>query len=535
MTSGFHQMAVDIDLQHYLTFATEEGHYSWSRAPMGPTNVPPYFQQVLTTEVFPDFVNRILVIYMDDLLNWAKDFEELLERLRAILIRARKFNVTFNPKKSKFGLREVEYLGHLLSAEGLNFSEEKKKQFVNLDKPLTLGELKSMVGLASYFRDHIRSHAMIAAPLNEALGQYDKKKKNKIIEWNSEMDDAFEKIRNAIINCPTLSFHDPTAPIRLFTDASHYGIGAYLCQIVKQKELPVGFISKTLNKQEKKWHIYDKEAYSIYYALKKWDTLLRDNHFTLFTDHKNLTYLDKDPSARVQRWRMAVQQFSCDVAFLTTEENEIADHFSRLCPEELDAQQEILSIQEMNSDFYDITHELHILENVNKIRISENKYNVLSACHNTMVGHFGYDQTEGRVKQYLKHPPERANLKDVQDLKTTWSAADIRREVRIFIRQCPCCNKMQKIKLGIVTKKYTIKRYGLFQLIYMDSLKLPKSKQGNEYLLVIIDSFSRYIKIYIIKTLTAQEAADCLLDYICDFPTPEAIVTDNATQFQIKQ
>jgi hypothetical protein len=71
--------------------------------------------------------------------------------------------------------------------------------------------------------------------------------------------------------------------------------------------------------------------------------------------------------------RMAVQQFSCDVAFLTTEENEIADHFSRLCPEELDAQQELLSIQEMNSDYYDITQELHILENVNKIRIPENK------------------------------------------------------------------------------------------------------------------------------------------------------------------
>ena len=139
MTSGFHQMAVDISVQDYLAFMTEDGLLTWTRAPMGPKNVPPYFQQVMSTEVFPDFLLIILAIYMDDILAWAKDFREMLQRLRLILERARTFHILFNPNKSKFGLKQVEYVGHLLSEDGLNFSSEKKEYFVTLKQCQTKG------------------------------------------------------------------------------------------------------------------------------------------------------------------------------------------------------------------------------------------------------------------------------------------------------------------------------------------------------------------------------------------------------------
>ena len=122
--------------------------------------------------------------------------------------------------------------------------------------------------------------------------------------------------QEAIVNCQMLFYRDHSAPIRLYTDASDYGIGGYLCQVIDNIEQPIAFISKTLTRAEKKWSVYEKEAYAIFYALRKWEHYLQGVKFTLFTDHRNLTFLEKDPSPKVQRWRIAVQEYDFDVARL---------------------------------------------------------------------------------------------------------------------------------------------------------------------------------------------------------------------------
>jgi hypothetical protein len=102
------------------------------------------------------------------------------------------------------------------------------------------------------------------------------------------------------------------------------------------EEVPIEFISKTLTKVERRWSTYEKEAYAIFYALRKWEHHLQNTKFTLFTDHKNLTYLTKDPSQKVMRWRLAVQDYDFDIAYIPGPDNIIADGFSRLCPQKLE-------------------------------------------------------------------------------------------------------------------------------------------------------------------------------------------------------
>jgi len=234
----------------------------------------------------------------------------------------------------------VEYVGHLINELGINFSDDKKALVANWERPTDMGGLKSFIGLAGYFRRHIRGYAELVHPLNELCEGYDKKKKGAKLEWDEISAKAFTDTQNAIVNCQTLYFRDQSAPLRVYTDASDYGIGAYLCQVIVDDEQPIAFISKTLSKAEKKWSVYEKEAFAIFYSLRKWEHFLQGTKFTLFTDHKNLTYLNKDPSPKVMRWKVAVQEYDFDVAYIEGHKNVIADGFSRLCPKDLDAELE---------------------------------------------------------------------------------------------------------------------------------------------------------------------------------------------------
>ena len=158
------------------------------------------------------------------------------------------------------------------------------------------------------------------------------------MEWTEPAQQAFDTVKEAINNCPTLFFMDWNAPVFLATDASDYGIGAYLYQVVDGKQKPIRFMSKSLNTTELKWSTIDKEMYAIVYALFKFDHLLRDIKFTLQTDHKNLTYLVDSRSPRVQRWRSEIQQYNMVVTHIPGEDNVVADAFSRqldLTPEQI--------------------------------------------------------------------------------------------------------------------------------------------------------------------------------------------------------
>jgi hypothetical protein len=146
-------------------------------------------------------------------------------------------------------------------------------------------------------------HSDIVKPLNMMLRNYDKNRK---LVWTDETTKAFEEIKRAIHECPTLFFPNDADPIHVYTDASDYGIGAYICQIVDGIERAVAFMSMTLIDEKTRWSTLDKEAYAIYYTFQRYEYLLRDVKCTVHTDHKNLIHLHDDSaplvviSARIQ-------------------------------------------------------------------------------------------------------------------------------------------------------------------------------------------------------------------------------------------
>jgi hypothetical protein len=169
-------------------------------------------------------------------------------------------------------------------------------------------------------------------PLNDLLKDYDKRRR---LVWTEETKQAFEDMKTAIHECPSLFFMDETLPVYLHTDASKYGIGAYLFQMTSDgRELPIAFISKTLTDTQRRWHTPQKEAYAIYYAFKELKHLLIGVKFLLRTDHKNLIYINDTMTEMVIRWKIAVQEYDFDIEHIPGVDNIVADGLSRLIPDE---------------------------------------------------------------------------------------------------------------------------------------------------------------------------------------------------------
>jgi hypothetical protein len=211
---------------------------------MGLKGSPSYFQSLLSTEVLGGLIMNICEIYLDDVIVFADNAHGLAARLRRCFERFREKGITLNPSKCKLFVPSVEYCGHLIDKEGLHFLPSKLEGVSSFPLPETQQGLRSFLGLANWFRDHIADHSRMVRPLHGMLAGYQKHKK---LTWTPELSQAFINIKRAIQECPKLFFLDDESPIFLHTDASQYGMGAYLFQVKNGREYPIRFLSKAFD------------------------------------------------------------------------------------------------------------------------------------------------------------------------------------------------------------------------------------------------------------------------------------------------
>jgi len=338
MTSGYHQFPLHPDDSKYTSFITYMGIYEWNRIVMGLSGAGSNFQERMATEVLASLIYVTCEVYLDDILVYGTTEHELLTRVREILERFRAFHVFFNPKKVEIGLERLEFVGHLIDKYGIHMTDSKLDSIRNFPQPVLKRELKSFLGLANYFRDHVRHHSSLAKPLQDAIQGYSAKDRNHRIKWTDDLSSAFVTMKDAVSKSQKLNFLRDDLEIFLQTDASDYGIGAYLFQKVPtpttNTEHPIMFISKSLDKVQCKWSTPEKEMYAIWYALKKMEHLIRDTHFILETDHENLTREKTTGSPKVLRWKLDIQQYDYTIRHIKGVDNVVADGFSRLCDKE---------------------------------------------------------------------------------------------------------------------------------------------------------------------------------------------------------
>jgi hypothetical protein len=406
LTTGYNQFPLDENSKKFTAFKVDIGEYEWNRVVMGLSGAGSHFQQKMAIEVLNGLVNIICEVYLDDILTWGVTQEELLANIRTILIRLRAKGILVNPDKVEIGLEQLEYVGHLLDRDGLHMTEDKLNSIRNFPLPVLKRELKSFLGLANYFRDHVRNHSILAKPLQSILDGYSSKDRNHKIKWTDALKADYEGLKAAVSNCQKLYFLlDENGEVHLQTDASDYGIGGYLFQIKPDGTVhPIMFISKSLNPVECRWSTPEKEMYAIWYSFKKMEHLIRDIPFTLHTDHENLIRDRTSGSPKVLRWKLDIQQFDYTVLHIKGEDNVVADSFSRLCAKEDKEYCASLNIDECVTDY--LTKDVKLGKRKRKPQeflelaasteitsIPSDIHSKIAAVHNSMSGHHGVERT----------------------------------------------------------------------------------------------------------------------------------------------
>ena len=340
LTSGYHQLAIHEECRKYTAFATFNGIYEWTRVPMGLKGAGSYFQMMMATEVLNGLVGEICEIYIDDIIIYADDETQLLDRLEIILQRLEEFNIKLNPTKADIGASEIEYVGRILDEHGgVRMSDERKEQLFAFQLPETHQLLKRFIGMAGFFRPHIKNFHDYEAPLRKLFA--DNYKKTAKILWTADAEKVFLDLKTALNNAQTIYHIDESLTeweLVLQTDASNTGCGGVLLQRKYNaqtgeidEERPVKLFSRSFHGAELNWATNEQEAFGIFFACKTWKHLLMGRQFTIETDHKNLLYINDTASPKVIRWKMAMMDLDFILRHIAGAKNVIADDCSRMC------------------------------------------------------------------------------------------------------------------------------------------------------------------------------------------------------------
>jgi hypothetical protein len=329
LADAFNQIALGPESQKRLALSTHRGTLLQCRLPYGISTAPAYFQEImdkLTSDL------KGVAVYLDDLLVSGSTAEEHLNNLRRLLQRLNERGLKCRLEKCAFAQPYVEYLGHLMSSQGIAKSPKNVDAILKMPAPQDTSGLKSFLGSIQFHAKFLKDISTTLEPL------YRLTKKDSTWRWGKEEQSAFNKAREMLCQDTVLAHFDPAQTLGISCDASSVGIGAVLFhRYADGSERPIYNVSKTLSDTQRRYSQIQKEALSIVFALKKFHQYLYGRKFVLVTDHKPLLALFGPTKAtpalaanRLARWALLLSQYDYNVEYRPTNKHGNADALSRL-------------------------------------------------------------------------------------------------------------------------------------------------------------------------------------------------------------
>ncbi|CAG4993640.1 unnamed protein product [Colias eurytheme] len=323
LNQGYYQMKLDAESRKYTAFVADK-HYQMKRLPMGLKTSPSAFSRAMTIALSGLNYEKCIV-YLDDIIVMGRNLNQHNKNLIDVFSRLRKVNMKLNPLKCNFLKKDLLYLGHIVTPEGIRPDPEKIKVMQNYPTPKNADEVKRFVAFANYYRKFIPNFANITASLNNLT------RKNVNFNWTTDCQNSFETLKHTLCNPPLLQYpnFEESNEFIIHTDASGLAIGAVLSN---QDKRPVAYASRTLNKAERNYPVIEKELLAIVWAIKYFRPYIYGRKFKICTDHRPLIYLFnmKDPSSRLTKFRLCLEEYDFVIEYTRGKDNVAADALSRI-------------------------------------------------------------------------------------------------------------------------------------------------------------------------------------------------------------
>ncbi|XP_053689881.1 uncharacterized protein K02A2.6-like [Sabethes cyaneus] len=552
LSNAYTQLNLSEKSRKFVVINTSRGLFTYNRLPQGASSSAAIFQQIMDT-VLKGL--DMVFCYLDDVLVAGRDFEDCHKRLLLVLDRLHETNIKVNFDKCKFFVKELPYLGHVISGEGLKPNPEKVATIQQAKKPENVTQLKAFLGLINYYGKFLPNLSAILSPLYKLL------LKDVKYVWSSICDKAFNECKLQLLNASLLVLYDPKKPIIVCADASSYGLGGVIAHTIGGVERPISFTSFSLNTAQKTYPILHLEALAIVSTIKKFHKYLYGQKFTVYTDHKPLLGIFGKSGrnsifvTRLQRYIMELSIYNFDILYRPSDKMSNADFCSRFplsneVPKAVDSYsvnslnfsielpldssviaketqndqylQQVIYFtkhgwpERLERSFRNIYSQHKDLEITDGCLVFQNRVVIPFSLQNKMLkllhaNHVGIIKMKQLARRYLY-----------------WFG--INNDIERYVKKCDVCAKMVSVPGQNLTFKWTPTTRP-FSRIHADFFY----HERNVFLL-IVDSFSKWLEVIWMKYGTeAEKVIKNMQSLFTRFGLPDVVVTDNGPPFNSQQ
>lgn len=572
LTHGYWQLNLHPEDRKYVAFLYRSRSYCFKVLPFGIANAVAEFTRCMDGVLGPE-CQAFARAYLDDIIIHSSTFEEHMQHLQKVFSQIRTAGMTLKLKKSLFCREEMPFLGFIVTPNGIVSDPEKLKVIQDFPLPKNARQLKGFLGILGFYRKFTTELAAVSAPLFALL------KKGIRWQWNEETDQAFRQAKSLFLTSCTLHHPIPGVEFVLTTDASSYALGAKLAQHVNGEERIIAMNSRLLNHAERHYTVTERECLGFVWALQRFRSMILGSPLQIRTDHKALTFMltCRIHSSRIRRWILAIQEFDYTIVYVKGEENTQVDALSRHLKgqdgelvgeernnipafhvlgiqlgEDTTLEKDFKALPRLQEEDPTLMKVLEVLENPEpdesavsaRLRqLYKKEDGVLLRLVNGVDPFFQHwkvcvpQRVQMKLMWYIHHKNGHFGAR-----KCFWQARrffywkNMEKHFKKVISTCELCQKVKFPNISCTGKLQPIIPEKPNLLVSVDIFgPLPVGQRGLKYLLVFLDCFSKFCRLY---PLTAATSASCLRKvvlYVEEMGTPEAILTDHGAQFVSQQ
>ncbi|GJV92985.1 putative nucleotidyltransferase, ribonuclease H [Tanacetum coccineum] len=512
LRSGYHQLRIREEDIPITAFRTRYGHYEFQVMPFGLTNAPAVFMDLMNRVCKP-YLDKFVIVFIDDILIYSKNKEEHERHLKIILELLKNEQLYAKFSKCDFWLESVQFLGHVIDNKGVHVDPAKVEAIRNWSAPTTPKEVRQFLGLAGYYRRFIEGFSLISKPLT------------KLTEKNKS---CLRELRTSLV---------------VYCDASHKGFGA----VLMQREKVIAYASRQLKKHEENYTTHDLELGAVVFALRLWRHYLYGTKCTMYTDHKSLQYIldQKELNMRQRRWIELLSDYDCEIRYHPGKANVVADALSRKDREPIRVRSLVMTVHTnlperiLNAQTDAMKEENVKAENLGRLikPIFETRSDGIQCFEGRIwLPLFGglrdLIMHESHKSKYSIHP---GSDKMYQDLKKLYWWPNMKAEIATYVSKCLTCAKVkaEHQKPSGLLQQPEIPEWK-WEKITMDFVSgLPRTPSGYDSIWVIVDRLTKSAHFLPMKKTDSIEKLTQLYlkEIICKHGVPTSIISDRDSLF----